>query len=150
MADYKDILSGTFEKVVSKVKDAAGSSGVAEVYTQGAGRARAFGQVARLSLAINGESEELKRVYAEIGRLYFAEAKDAPEGVFAPLFEQARKLTDGIRAKQAQIDAIREGYAAPAGGESDIDVEIGDFDEVVSATEADGVTVEIKTGEPEE
>ena len=97
MADYTDIFSGTLGKVVNRVKGAAESSGVAEVYAQGAGRARAFGQVAKLSLAINGESEELKRVYAEIGRLYFEQAQAAPEGVFAPLFEQARKRTAGIR-----------------------------------------------------
>ena len=150
MADYRDIFNGTFGKVVGRVKDAAGSSGVAEVYAQGAGRARAFGQVARLSLAINGENEELKRVYAEIGRLCFEEAKDAPAGVFAPLFEQAQKLTDGIRDKQAQIDTLRARYAAQTGGESDIDVEIGDFDDIVSATEADGMTVEIRSDKPEQ
>ena len=150
MADYKDILSGTFGKVVNRVKDAADSTGVAGIYAQGAGRARASGQVAKLSLAINGESEELKRVYAEIGRLYFAEAQGTADGVFAPLFEQAQKLTAGIRDKQEQIDRLRETFAPADAGESDLDVEIGEFDDIVSATEADGMTVEIKTGAPEE
>ena len=148
MADYKDILSGTLGKVVNRVKDAAENSGVAGVYAQGAGRARAFGQIAKLSLAINGESEELKRVYAEIGRLYFAEAQNAPEGVFAPLFEQAQKLTAGIRDKQTQISQIRETYGAAE--EHDIDVEFGEFDDIVDATAADGMTVEIKTDQEEE
>ena len=148
MADYRDIFSGTLGKVVNRVKDAAESSGVADVYAQGAGRARAFGQIAKLSLSINGESEELKRVYTEIGRLYFEAAQDAPEGVFAPLFEQARKLTAGIRGKQAQINELRERYS-PA-EEAGIDVEFGAFDDVVSATEADGVTVEIRTDDSEE
>ena len=147
MADYKDIFSGTLGKVVNRVKGAAESSGVAELYAQGAGRARAFGQVAKLSLAINGESEELKRVYAEIGRLYFEQAQAAPEGVFAPLFEQARKLTAGIRDKQAQINELRERYGAAE--ERDIDVEFGEFDDVVDATAADGMTVEIRTDKDE-
>ena len=148
MADYRDIFSGTLGKVVDRVKGAAESSGVAEVYAQGAGRARAFGQIAKLSLAINGENEELKRVYTEIGRLCFAEAQGSPEGVFAPLFEQAQKLTAGIRDKQAQINEIRERYGAAE--EADLEVEFGEFDDVVSATEADGMTVEIKTDEAEE
>ena len=148
MADYRDIFSGTLGKVVNRVKGAAESSGVAEVYAQGAGRARAFGQIAKLSLAINGESEELKRVYTEIGRLYFDAAQDAPEGVFVPLFEQAQKLTAGIRDKQAQINEIRERYGAAE--EADLEVEFGEFDDVVSATEAEGVTVEIKTDKTEE
>ena len=137
MADYRDIFSGTLGKVVSRVKDAAESSGVADVYAQGAGRARAFGQIAKLSLAINGESEELKRVYAEIGRLYFEQAKAAPEGFFVPLFEQAEKLTDSIKDKQAEINRLKSDYLES--GEKDVEVEIGDFDDIVSAAEREAM-----------
>jgi hypothetical protein len=142
MADYKDILSGTFGKLADKVKDVADSSGVLDMYAQGANRAKAFGQFTKLTLELNSEHEELKRVYTEIGRLYFEQAKDAPEGFFVPLFEQARRVTGSIRDKRAKIDALRETYGTPE--QNDIDVEIGDFDDVVSATEADGMTVEIK------
>ena len=145
MADYKDILSGTFGKLAGKVKDAADSTGVLDVYAQGANRAKAFGQLAKLSLELNGEHEELQRVYTEIGRLYFEQAKDAPEGFFVPLFEQANRITGNIRAKRARIEELKETYGVPE--QNDIDVEIGDFDDVVSATEADGMTVEVKTKE---
>ncbi len=145
MADYKDILSGTFGKLADKVKDVADSSGVLDMYAQGANRAKAFGQFTKLTLELNSEHEELKRVYTEIGRLYFEQAKDAPEGVFAPLFEQANCITGHIREKRAKLDELKENYGVSE--KSDIDVEIGDFDDVVSATEADGMTVEIKTKE---
>lgn len=145
MADYKDILSGTFGKLADKVKDVADSSGVLDVYAQGANRARAFGQFTKLTLELNSEHEELKRVYTEIGRLYFEQAKDAPEGVFCPLFEQADRITGHIREKRAKLDELKENYGVSE--KNDIDVEIGDFDDVVSATEADGMTVEIKTKE---
>ena len=143
MADYKDILTGTFGRLADKVKETASSTGVLDVYAQGAGRAKAFGQVTKLTLELNGEHEELQRIYAEIGRLYFEQAKDAPEGFFVPLFEQANRVVGNIRAKRAKIDELKENYGISE--QSDIDVEIGDFDEVVSATEADGMTVEIKT-----
>ena len=143
MADYKDILSGTFGKLADKVKEAADSSGVLDVYAQGASRAKALGQIAKLSLELNGEHEELQRIYTEIGRLYFEQAREAPEGFFVPLFEQAERVGRNIREKRARIDALHETYGAS--GQADIDVEIGDFDDVVSATEADGMTVEIKT-----
>jgi len=143
MADYKDILTGTFGRLADKVKETASSTGVLDVYAQGAGRAKAFGQVTKLTLELNGEHEELQRIYAEIGRLYFEQAKDAPEGFFVPLFEQANRVTGNIRAKRAKIDELKENYGISE--QNDIDVEIGDFDEVVSATEADGMTVEIKT-----
>ena len=68
-----------------------------------------------------------------------------PRGFFVPLFEQANRVSDSIRAKRAKIDELKEHYGVTE--QSDIDVEIGDFDDVVSATEADGMTVEIKTKE---
>ena len=145
MADYKDILSGTLGKLAGMVKETASSSGVLDVYAQGANRAKAFGQLAKMTLELNGEHEELQRIYTEIGRLYFEQAKDAPEGFFVPLFEQANRVSDSIRAKRAKIDELKEHYGVTE--QSDIDVEIGDFDDVVSATEADGMTVEIKTKE---
>ena len=110
-----------------------------DVYAQGANRAKAFGQLAKMTLELNGEHEELQRIYTEIGRLYFE------QGFFVPLFEQANRVSDSIRAKRAKIDELKEHYGVTE--QSDIDVEIGDFDDVVSATEADGMTVEIKTKE---
>ena len=145
MADYKDILSGTLSKLADKVKETASSAGVLDVYAQGANRAKAFGQLTKLTLELNGEHEELQRIYTEIGRLYFEQAKDTPEGFFVPLFEQANRVSDNIRAKRAKIDELKEHYGVTE--QSDIDVEIGDFDDVVSATEADGMTVEIKKKE---
>ena len=138
MADYKDL----FGKLADKVKDVAETSGVMDVYAQGANRAKAFGKLTKLTVELSREQEELKRIYTEIGRLYFEQAREAPEGFFVPLFEQAERVSRNIREKRARIDALHETYGTPE--QSDIDVEIGDFDDVVSATEADGMTVEIK------
>lgn len=161
MADYKDIINGTITTIVDKakefaasdtvtglvdkVKSAAEESGVSRVYEQGSARARTYARIAKLTLELNGAHEELDRVYKEIGKLYFEQAKDAPEGFFVPLFEQANRITGNIRAKRARIEELKETYGVPK--QNDIDVEIGDFDDVVSATEADGMTVEIKSEE---
>ena len=97
---------------------------------------------AKLALELNGENEELKRVYTEIGRLYYEQAKDAPEGFFAPLFAQAEEICGRIAAKEDEINALKADVAAATGcDEADIDVEIGefdDFDNIVDATEDDG------------
>ncbi len=138
MADYKELLG----KLADKVKDAAESSGVMDVYAQGANRARAFGKLTKLTVELSREQEELKRIYAEIGQLYYEQHTAAPEGVFVPLFEQAGRISDGIRERRARIEALKESSGLT--DQNDIDVEIGDFDDVVSATEADGMTVEIK------
>lgn len=145
MADYKEILGGTFGRLADKVKETASSTGVLDVYAQGASRAKAFGQLTKLTLEVNSKHEELQRIYTEIGRLYFEQAKDAPEGFFVPLFEQANRVTGSIREKRAKIDELKENYGVTE--QNDIDVQIGDFDDVVSATEADGMTVEVRTKE---
>ena len=155
MADYKDIITGTISNLVGKakelaqsdtitqfvdkVKDTAENNSVREIYSQGTGRAKSYGRIAKLSLEINGESQELNRVFTEIGKLYYEQAKAAPEGFYAGLFSQARALTDSIAAKEAEISAMKAEFAAAdAGMDPDIDVEIGDFEDIVSATEKDG------------
>lgn len=136
MADYKDIIAGTLNALSGKVKEVAQSGTVRGIYEQGASRAKAFGQLAKLTLSINGDTEELKRVYIEIGKLYYEQAKDAPEGFFAPLFSQLESIKADIADKQAQIDELKA--LATEASVPDIDVEVTDFDSVVDATEQDG------------
>ena len=142
MADYKDIISGTINSIVGKVKEVAESGAVRDIYENSANRAKSYGRIAKLALELNGENEELKRVYTEIGRLYYEQAKDAPEGFFAPLFAQAEEICGRISAKEDEINALKADVAAATGcDEADIDVEIGefdDFDNIVDATEDDG------------
>ncbi len=142
MADYKDIIAGTINSIVGKVKEVAESSAVRDIYENGASRAKSYGRIAKLALELNGENEELKRVYTEIGRLYYEQAKDAPEGFFAPLFAQAEEICGRIAAKEDEINSLKADVAAATGcDEADIDVEIGefdDFDNIVDATEDDG------------
>lgn len=143
MADYKDIITGTLSSIVGKVKDVASSGAVRDIYEQGTSRAKSYGSIAKLTLEMNGESEELRRVYTEIGKLYFEQAKDAPEGFFVPLFSQAEEISRRISEKEARIEALKEALETE-GGESDIEVDIDvDFDgfeDVVDATENDGAS----------
>ena len=142
MADYKDIISGTINSIVGKVKEVAESGAVRDIYENGAIRAKSYGRITKLALELNGENEELKRVYTEIGRLYYEQAKDAPEGFFAPLFAQAEEICGRIAAKEDEINSLKADIAAATGcDDADIDVEIGefdDFDNIVDATEDDG------------
>ena len=142
MADYKDIITGTLNNIVRKVKEVADSGAIKDIYEHGANRAKSYGRIAKLALELNGENEELKRVYTEIGRLYYEQAKDAPEGFFAPLFAQAEEICGRIAAKEDEINSLKADIAAATGcDDADIDVEIGefdDFDNIVDATEDDG------------
>lgn len=136
MANYKDIITGTLNNLVGKAKEAAENGTVRNIYEQGSTRAKAYARIAKLGLEVNGDTEELRRVYTEIGRLYYEENRDNPQGFFAPLFQQAEELTERIKAKSEEMEALKAEAAQTA--DKDLEVEIGDFEEVVSSTEDDG------------
>ncbi len=137
MADYKEL----FGSLVNKAKDVMESTGVTEVYQKGASRTKAYSRIARLTLDTNSQADELRKVYTEIGRLYFEQARENPEGVFAPLFAQAGKLMDELKAKESELEQLKSGLRDET-DEKDIEVEItqdiDDFDQIVNATEAEG------------
>lgn len=139
MADYKDIITGTINSIVSKAKDLAENSTVRDIYDTGLSRAKSYGQVAKMMLEVNGESEELKKLYTEIGKLYYEQSKDAPEGYFIPLFERVKAVSDSILAKQEAVRAMKaDMYKTEEECDEDfddIDVEIGEFDDIVSQDE---------------
>ena len=183
MADYKDIITGTIsnimgkvkevaespnvkeavdkvkaaaEDTVGKVKEAAEGSTVKEVYDQGASRVKSYGRIAKLSLEMNGDYEELKRVYTEIGKLCYDQFKDAPEGFFAPLFAQVEEISARIERSEAEIEAMKAEVGCQE--EPDISVEIvadsvedaaeeykaaaEEFQNIVDATETEGSATE--------
>ena len=183
MADYKDIITGTLTNLVGKVKEVAESpnvkeavdkvkaaaedtvgkvkaaaegSTVKEVCDQGANRVKSYGRIAKLSLEMNGDYEELKRVYTEIGKLCYDQFKDAPEGDFAPLFAQVEEISARIERGEAEIEAMKAENTAAQ--EPDISVEIvadsveeaaeefkeaaEEFQNVVEATENEGSATE--------
>ena len=149
MADYKDIIKGTLSSIAGKVKEVAESGTVRDIYDKGASRAKSYTRIAKLTLEMNGESEELKRVYTEIGKLYYEQAKDAPEGFFAPLFSQVKEISDSILAKEEEINAMKAEFEAECAAK-DIDVEIGEFDDIVDATASDGADEAPADDKPEE
>ena len=134
MANYKDMLSGTFRSISDKVTEVGEAGGVKEIYTRGAERAKSYAHAAKLSLQINGESEELRKVYAEIGKLYFEQNEAAPGPLFEGLFARAGELRGALLDKEAEIRTIREGFeAAKTEKSGDIEVEIGNFEDIVDS-----------------
>lgn len=139
MADYKDIIAGTLKNLAGKVKDVAESSTVRGLYEHGAERAKSYGAIAKLSLEISGDTEELRRAYTEIGKLYFEQQRENPEGFFQPLFAQVEEINARIHANEEAINDIKAQIEAEDA--SDIDVEVGSFEDIVDSTAADGAGV---------
>lgn len=128
MSDYKSMITGALGTLVDRVKEVANREAVRDIYEQGASKARSYGRIAKLTLEVNTENESLKRVYAEIGKLYFEQARGTAEGYFAPLFDKAEDINASIAAKTAEIDALKADMEYSA--YSDVEVE---FEEIVDA-----------------
>lgn len=132
MADYKELLAEKFGKIVEDVKGYTNGKTIRDIYEDGASRAGKLGKVAKLMLEVNSQSDELKKVYCEIGKLYYEENKGQGADFFAPLFERVEELTNDIDVKRCEIEAIKNTVsAASSDSEPDIDVEILDFDKIV-------------------
>jgi hypothetical protein len=99
MADYKELLGS----LMNRARDVMEQTGVAGVYQKGVDRTRSYSRMAKLSLDMNSQSEELRKVYTEIGKLYFDQAQDDPQGFFAPLFAQAKALRQDLLDKQTEL-----------------------------------------------
>ena len=144
MSDYIDTIAGTIKSLARKAK-AVGAQAVETVdkngtvrgvYAKGTERARAYSRIAKLTVEASRESGELERVYSEIGKLYFEQQRGKAEGFFAPLFAQAESCISRMAELRAESDALRAEYMPSPEDERDIEVEIEQFDSVVSADEA--------------
>lgn len=139
MADYKDIIAGTIKNLAGKVKDVAESSTVRGLYEHGAERAKSYGAIAKITLEISGDTEELKRAYTEIGKLYFEENRENPDGFYQALFANVEEINARIHANEDAINEIKAQIEAE--NAADIDVEVGSFEDIVDSTAADGAGV---------
>jgi len=129
MADYKSMIKGTLNSLTEKAKDLAESGAVKDFYDKGTNKAKSVSRIAKLSLELNGESEDLKKVYAEIGELYYEQNVSNPQGFFVPLFDKVEELTTNIEVLQKELEAMK------AELQTSDDISADDFDAIVSQTE---------------
>ena len=142
MSDTMDKLTGTLGEFLKKAKDLGAQAvetvdkngTVRDAYARGTERTKTYAKIAKQTLELNRENDELRRIYTEIGKLCFEQAGPVGEGFFAPLFAQASETAEKIRALEEEIREMRDSVM-PEGAEKDIEVEIGAFDDIVSADE---------------
>ncbi len=141
MSDTMDSILGTLGGFAKKARE-VGAQAIEAVdrdgtvrgtYQKGAERTKAYAKIAKLTLALNSENEELRKIYTEIGKLYFEQTRGSAGGPFAPLFAQAEAKARKLGELETEIAALRESSAENGG--KDIEVEIGAFDDIVSADE---------------
>ena len=131
---FFDTLLSALGQGVDATRDIAGKAadatkGIAGVAAE---KAKAGGRIAKLTMDIAREKDEMKKTYLEIGKLYYDTHKDAPEGFFSQLCEEIALAEKSVAAKQAELDELKAGFTTPE--EPDVEVE---FEEIVGAAESE-------------
>ncbi len=141
---------------LSKQKIGEFGQKVANAAQSGITRSKQLAEIARLRATNHSEEAAIKRTYIEIGKLYYAEHGDAPEGAYVALCSRISKSRDVIQQNLSQIEELKSSNEV---SEEDFDdqVQVGpeDFaDEGAEAGEApaeEEVVVEAAEGDaPEE
>ena len=129
MANYRSMIKGTASalgnKAKEKIKSAAQSNKLHNVYDRSSTTARCYANIAKLNVKINGELEEQKKVFVEIGRLYFDQHRNDPEDYFVPLFEELVAMDQKIEALRTELYEAKSSISAAK--EKTLEVEIIDF-----------------------
>lgn len=128
MANYRSMIKGTASAIGSKAKEkiktVAQSGKVRDVYDRGSTTAKCYANIAKLNVRINGELEEQKKVFVEIGRLYFDQHRNDPEDYFVPLFDELKAMDEKIEALRTELYEAKASVAAAR--ERDLEVEVVD------------------------
>ena len=110
-----------------------------EVASAAADKTKDAARIAKLTVDLGTEKENLKKSFLELGKAYFEENKDTAEGLFAQLCDEVAAINSRVEALQNELDTLKNGFKAP---------EDPDFESVVSAGEEEAdITVEV-TEEP--
>lgn len=128
----KDKLLSSLGQATEGAKDFAGKAADAtrDFAGKAADKAKTGGRIAKLSMEVAQEKENLKKTFVEIGKLYYDTHKDSPEGFFIQLCEEVAVAEAAIAAKEAEIAQLKSSFSAES---PDVEVE---FEEIVSEGEA--------------
>ena len=123
MADFNEVK----EKAADFAVTTAGKA--REFASFAADQAKKLTRQAKLSIELNAEKDRQKKIFADIGRLYFETHRENPEGFFVQLVEEAAVAAESIAAKEAELAELKA-------TQEDAPLDDSDFETVVSETEA--------------
>ena len=139
MNNFKKKLFDTIGTVADKTRDIAAKTAdmTRDLTAKTADKAKDLKQIAKLSLEISNQKDEIRDAYYEIGKLYYAAHRDDAEEDFAFLCNGITDAMQAIEEKTSMINDLKARIAADDYEEGDIEVELEevDFDDVVSASE---------------
>ena len=129
-SELKDMLLSSIGKAADAGKEFAAKAADAskDIANNVADKAKAGSRIAKLSVEIATEKDNMKKAYIEMGKLYYDTHKDDPEGFFIQLCEEITLAQKNIEEKEAEIAELK------TKGEDDGTIEV-EFEEVVAGEE---------------
>lgn len=109
-------------------------------------KAKCGTRIAKLSIDVAGEKDNMKKAYLEIGKLYYDTHKDDPEGFFIQLCEEVTLARSNIEAMEKEIAELKGGTDDEENEDPDVTVE---FENIVSGDEAAAEPEIVIAGEEE-
>ena len=105
-------------------------------------KTRDAARLAKLTVALTGEKDALKKAYIELGKAYYEEHHSDAEGLYAQLVEEVDAVNARIEEMQAEIDSLKGSFHGS---------EDASFEDVVAQDEGDeDISVEITIEEEPE
>ena len=99
----------------------------------GAAQSKRLAEIAKLKTSNLAEEGSIKKAYAELGRLYYAEHGNTPEGAYAAACERITVSRELIQANNDRIAELKS--AAEAEGEVIVDADFQDVPEEAAPAE---------------
>ena len=132
MAKFEDLKN----KVMSTVGQIIEKS--ADIYETAEEKAKYIAKTTKIKAEIAKDNSEIKKLYADLGSLYYCLNKDNPDEALAQLCSEIKDLSDKVEMKQRELDAL-----AAQAAEKDIVVDItDDTEETPEGEETDDTTAE--------
>jgi len=111
------MVSFDFERIKEKALATAGrvadkSVGIAKVAGD---KAKLMGKITKLKTEIAMEKDAMRKTYAEMGKLYYEEYKDAPAPEMAQAIFEIKVTLESVAKKELQVAALKKELADDLG-----------------------------------
>ncbi len=126
-SNLKSMFNGLVDNVSTRATDLAGNA---------ADKAKSAARIARLTMELGGEKDNLKKTYATIGQTYYENKAELPQELLAQLVEEADSINERINAIEAELLELKAEF-----GPKEADVEVS-FEEVVDEAEQEAAAEE--------
>ena len=107
--NLKDKVLSTLGQTTNIVKDLVGKAGdnAKDITGKTADLAKNGSRIAKLSVDVATERENMRKTFCKIGQLYYETYKNAPEEAFVQLFGEILLAENTVAKKEAEISALK-------------------------------------------